>query len=204
MDGCPLSSRCMCHASYSSNNDVHVKLHQFTEIEDCTELCTKLKTCIDIIKSNLVKLSILLLLPSCMPLHARRIESCTPNSKAHHHHKSSSSPPSNNHKKHRQKKQPPPIMLGDHNNDPGKCTGNGDQSVTCIADAGSICKDMSGGLITDPRCTCNTDADCPPAPSHGKPRSCFFEGCGPYPHNKAAQTYKGNVCNYNCQRMPKY
>jgi hypothetical protein len=75
---------------------------------------------------------------------------------------------------------------------PFECEGRtGDD---CNTDAGSICIYVSGGLVHDPRCTCNTDADCP------QPTSLWVDTnrnkrykCEQWKPT-ASRTYKGKVC----------
>ena len=99
---------------------------------------------------------------------------------------------------------PPPNSLG--SNAPSKdcyqpsCAakpGNGDKqcSHSCNTDAGSICINLSGGVDTDPSCTCNTAADCPPPTDN---RTQYT--CGKSKKPNAPHTYKGNVCYVKCNR----
>ena len=130
---------------------------------------------------------------------ACRIESSAPKSdKARR--KRSPPPTPSKHKRHHQKLKQPPPMLGTDKNDIGTCDskGHSDNSVKCIAAVGSVCQDMSGGAINDPRCTCNTAADCPPAPDPKNKNDCRAS-CGPWPGSSTKKTYKGNVCNYDCK-----
>jgi len=111
--------------------------------------------------------------------------------------------PSQNCKYHRDAptaRAPPPNSLG--GDAPSKdckdpdCAGKpGDRDKqckhSCNTDAGSICINLSGGVETDPRCTCNTAADCPDTdPDH-------YYGCEKYSH-QAPHTYKGKVCKEYC------